>query len=182
MAEYLDGGRIQGSTTAQRKTTLTSNLSSDSGWEQDGSAIFVNESGSYIDSDNNGGSTTHQALFYDLGSALSTSWVIDLDLYVTNSSNSNSNWTHIGMHDVDQDTDDDDDQNFLGINAIAEYTQISTGNGNYLGIMHNQNTTLGNASPTGVSGDGNEIATGAQFYLRLIRDGNKLKLERHATS
>ena len=166
----------------ERTPELTSNLSSDSGWEADGSAISVNTSGSYIDSDNNNGGTTHQALFYDLGSALSTGWVIDLDLYVTACTNSGSNWTHIGMHDTDQDTDDDDNQNFLGINALAEYTQISTGNGNYLGIMHNQNTTLGNASPTGVSGDGDEVATGNQFYLRLIRDGNTLKLERHATS
>ena len=164
--------------------TYDTNFTSTSGWLTDGTDINIDTGVNAIISDNNNGSTTHQGISKDLGSDLhATKWVIDLDIYCTNITNSNSNWTHIGMSNYNASRDDDEAQNFMGINVIAEYTQSATGNGNFLGLMSNSNTTLGNFTPVGVSGDGDEVATGTQFYLRLIRDGaTTLKLERHPTS
>lgn len=182
----LSGGLeiINGTDTWNMQPTYDTNFTSTSGWLTDGTDINIDTSVNAIISDNNNGSTTHQGISKDLGSDLhATKWVIDLDIYCTNVTNSNSNWTHIGMSNYNASRDDDEAQNFMGINVLAEYTQISTGNGNYLGLMSNSNTTLGNFTPVGVSGDGDEVATGAQFYLRLIRDGaTTLKLERHSTS
>ena len=171
-------------TTWTMQPTYDTDFTSTSGWLTDGTDINIDTSVNAIISDNNNGSTTHQGISKDLGSDLhATKWVIDLDIYCTNITNSNSNWTHIGMSNYNASRDDDEAQNFMGINVLAEYTQLTTGNGNYLGLMSNSNTTLGNFTPVGVSGDGNEVATGTQFYLRLIRDGETtLKLERHSTS
>jgi hypothetical protein len=178
--EETDTGKHFLFDTEKTTPTYETDFSSNSGWatatSTDEDNLKIDTTAKMILSNNpNIPSNPHQ-LCKDLGSTLSnTAWVLDIDLYVIDNENGGSNWTQIGMHNVDEDSDDDDNQNFLGMLLISE-----TGK-NHVGLISPSNGTLGNFTPE--SGFDDEIADGAQFYFRLIRDGaDTLTLERHSSS
>ena len=176
MVEYLDGGRIQGSSTSLKTTTFTSDFTSTSGWTSTNSAFVVNTSENAIIADNTQ-TTTNLQVGYDLGSGnelSNTTWVIDFDLKITALTSSSSLWTMIGMYNSDTTVDDDQQQDFIGISLLGENSQGTSTNAIHL--CDNDDT-----SPTGTRRTtwGEDTLVGSpQYYLRMTRtaaDGLKLE-------
>ena len=98
-----------------------------------------------------------------------------MDVKVTAVTAGGSCWTHIGMYDVDTTVNDSTNKDFLGMIFIAESATM------HIGLIDADGSLEGTLAPT--AGTDDEIATGAQFYLRMTRTAaNGLKLERFTTS